>query len=84
VVVGPLCIFYQWWKANQKECSLPTVIHAFGRGFYEVTLMMICASYGVSGFSFAGLFDAPPLELMQFFGNGYWFSQIFSRSRYLL
>mmetsp|Transcript_28293 Transcript_28293/g.56988 ORF Transcript_28293/g.56988 Transcript_28293/m.56988 type:complete len:537 (-) Transcript_28293:209-1819(-) len=46
VVVGPLCVFYQWWKLHQKECTLPTVIHAVGRGFYDVTLMMICASYG--------------------------------------
>ena len=31
---------------NQKEASLPMLIHALGRGFYDVTLMMICASYG--------------------------------------
>lgn len=46
VVVAPLRLFYAWWKQQQKECSLPTVVHAVGRGFYDVTFMMICASYG--------------------------------------
>mmetsp|Transcript_32712 Transcript_32712/g.38361 ORF Transcript_32712/g.38361 Transcript_32712/m.38361 type:complete len:486 (+) Transcript_32712:69-1526(+) len=46
VVVLPLLLFYTWWRSIQKECSLATVVHALGRGFYDVTFMMICASYG--------------------------------------
>jgi len=44
--VAPVALFYYWWLMNQKEASLPMIIHALGRGFYDVTLMMICASYG--------------------------------------
>ena len=42
----PLYGLYEWWLKNQKECSLPTVVHALGKGFYDVTFMMVCASYG--------------------------------------
>lgn len=44
--VAPVALFYYWWLMNQKEASLPMLIHALGRGFYDVTLLMICASYG--------------------------------------
>lgn len=44
--VAPLVGFYYWWFVNQKETNFATVVHALGRGFFDVTFMMICASYG--------------------------------------
>ena len=53
VCVGvPLCGVYMWWKTFlQKECTLSSVVHAVGRGFYDITLLMIFASYGALLFS---------------------------------
>ena len=46
-VAAPLVGIYFWWRLNQKECTLSSVVHAVGRGFYDVTLLMVAASYGV-------------------------------------
>ena len=35
-VALPLVALYMWWRSVQKECTLSSVVHAVGRGFFDV------------------------------------------------